>query len=60
MGKEFALNLADVRLLQTLRLLEMSMHDHPDRDTVEDVVHAISAIRDKIAHLAETAARFRA
>ncbi len=51
MSPELALNLSDIRLLQTLRLLESSMGDHPDREAVKEALDAINASRDKIARL---------
>lgn len=55
MNPEFALQLSDVRLLQTLRLLESSMEDHPDQKAVRDVLDAISSTRDGITRLIEAA-----
>lgn len=51
MNKEFALQLADVRLLQTLRLLERSLNDHPYQEAVADILVAISASRDNLRKL---------
>jgi len=54
MNQEFALHVSDVRLLQTLRLLELTMKDHPDQTVVMEALDAISASRDHIANLAAT------
>lgn len=51
MDKEFALQLADIRLLQTLRLLERSLKDHPDHEAVADILVAISTSRDNLRKL---------
>lgn len=51
MNPEFALQLSDIRLLQTLRLLESSMEDHPDQEAVRDVLDAICSTRDNVAKL---------
>lgn len=51
MNPEFALQLSDIRLLQTLRLLESSMEDHPDQEAVRDVLDAICSTRDNITKL---------
>jgi hypothetical protein len=48
---EFALYHSDIRLVQTLRLLEATMGNHPDQAAVRDVLQAISTTRDKIANL---------
>jgi hypothetical protein len=56
MNTDFALELSDIRLLQTLRLLEVATNDHPDRQTVKDVLAAIAATRDTIAKLRATPA----
>jgi hypothetical protein len=52
MNHEFALHLSDIRLLQTLRLLEHSLSDHPDRAVVHKVLSAIAACREGITKLA--------
>jgi len=52
MDRAFALHLSDIRLLQTLRLLESSMSDHPDRAVVHDVLRGIAACRKGISKLA--------
>jgi hypothetical protein len=52
MNHEFALHLSDIRLLQTLRLLEHSMSDHPDRAVVHEVMSAIADCRKGITKLA--------
>ena len=51
MNPEFALQLSDIRLLQTLRLLESSMENHPDQEAVRDVLDAMRSTRDSIAKL---------
>ena len=51
MDHHFALHLCDLRLLQTLRLLESTFSDHPDRAVVFDALEAISASRSYIADL---------
>jgi hypothetical protein len=51
MDKEFALQLADIRLLQTLRLLERALNDHPDQEAVADIVVAIATSRDHLRKL---------
>lgn len=51
MDREFALHLTDIRLLQTLRLLESTMKDHPDQDAVNRVLEALSTSRDTLTHL---------
>jgi hypothetical protein len=51
MNSEFALQLSDIRLLQTLRLLEATTNDHPDQAAVEGVLAAIRTTRDTIADL---------
>ncbi len=51
MNPEFALQLSDIRLLQTLRLLESSMQHHPDQEAVRDVLDAIGSTRDNITKL---------
>lgn len=51
MNPEFALQLSDIRLLQTLRLLESAMTDHPDQDAVGEALDAISRTRDSITKL---------
>lgn len=56
MNPEFALQLSDIRLLQTLRLLESSMTDHPDQETVRDALDAISSTRNSITKLIAGAA----
>ena len=45
------LQLCDIRLLQTLRLLEAAMEDHPDQEEIRDVLRAIRSGRDKLSHL---------
>lgn len=54
MSPELALSLSDIRLLQTLRLLESSMNDHPDYEAVKEALDAVKASRDKIAKLMTT------
>ncbi len=56
MNPEFALQLSDIRLVQTLRLLESSMADHPDQETVRVVLDAISSTRNSITKLIAGAA----
>ena len=56
MNPEFALELSDIRLLQTLRLLESSMMDHPDQETVRDVLDSLSSTRNSITKLIAGAA----
>lgn len=56
MNPEFALQLTDIRLLQTLRLLESSMVDHPDQETVRDALDALSSTRNSITKLIAGAA----
>jgi len=51
MNPEFALQLSDIRLLQTLRLLEVTTNDHPDQEAVGSVLAAIRMTRDTIANL---------
>jgi hypothetical protein len=51
MKTEFALHLSDVRLLQTLRLLESSLHDHPDQEAVKEALLALGRTRDTVANL---------
>ena len=51
MNRELALQLTDTRLLQTLRLLETSMKDHPDQYGVANAVQVIHASRDFITRL---------
>jgi len=55
MNSDFALQLSDIRLLQTLRLLEATTNDHPDQAAVEGVLAAIRATRDTIAALSSSA-----
>ena len=45
MTQEFALQLSDIRLLQTLRLLESAMDDHPDQTAVGEALEAIGVAR---------------
>lgn len=52
MERSFALHLSDIRLLQTLRLLESSLDDHPDRHAVKDLLDAISDSRRMISDFA--------
>lgn len=52
MDEEFALKLADTRLLQTLRLIQLSMADHPDQEAVSEALRAIQGSRDIIKSLA--------
>ena len=51
MNPEFALQLSDIRLLQTLRLLESAMENHPDQEAVRNVLDAMSSTRESIAKL---------
>lgn len=53
---EFALHLSDIRLVQTLRLIEVMMNDHPDQQAVERALEAISSARESIGKL-RTASR---
>jgi hypothetical protein len=51
MNTEFALRLTDIRLLQTLRLLEVATSDHPDQEAIMDVLAVIRSTRDTVAGL---------
>lgn len=51
MDSEFALRISDIRLLQTLRLLEGSFADHPHQSVVADVLAALNAARTGIEML---------
>jgi len=51
MNQELALHLTDIRLLQTLRLLETALSDHPDQLGVVNALQAIHASRDFITQL---------
>jgi hypothetical protein len=56
MDEQLVLHLSDIRLLQTLRLLEGSLTAHSDQGAVRDALHAISTARHAIAKLATPAA----
>lgn len=52
MNQKFALQLSDIRLLQTLRILGDAMNDHPDREAVNEALEAIGKARDVLSGLA--------
>lgn len=51
MNRAFALSLSDIRLLQTSRLLEMTLVDHPDHQLVRQAMDAIRASRAAVKKL---------
>ncbi len=51
MNSEFALRISDIRLLQTLRLLEGTFADHPHQSVVAEVLDAINAARSGLEML---------
>lgn len=52
MNMEFALHLSDTRLLQTVRLLELALGEHPDQESVEQALGAIHVCRERLTALA--------
>ena len=56
MEHAFALHLSDIRLLQTLRLLESSLDDHSDQQAVKDLLDAISDSRRMIGDFVDRSA----
>lgn len=48
---EFALHVSDMRVLQTLRLLEATMKDHSEQGLLTEIMQALSATRDNILKL---------
>jgi len=51
MNANFYLALADIRLLQTLRLLHMLMRDHPDHEQLSRAAEELGNARDIITNL---------
>lgn len=51
MNMEFALRLSETRLLQTVRLLELALREHPDQESVERALRAIYVCRERLTAL---------
>lgn len=51
MNYDFAIHLSDIRLLQTMRLLESAMRNHPDQGAVKEALDAIGVARENLTQL---------